>query len=73
MLAEARDEAARLRKLARAGEDPLLERRRQHRAVPTFRAAAISVHASHSQAFKNEKHKEQWLAVHSHFSLEPNA
>jgi integrase len=61
-LAEAREHAHRLRKIARSGGDPLAERRREHRAVPTFKEAATQVHASHSAAFKNEKHRKQWLA-----------
>src|SRR6478736_6361686 len=35
-LAEAREEARRLRKIARGGGDPLAERRREQRTVPTF-------------------------------------
>lgn len=58
-LAEAREEARRLRKIARDGGDPLAERRRA--SVPTFEAAATQVHATHAAAFKNEKHKKQWL------------
>src|SRR5689334_1912574 len=46
-LAEAREEAARLRKIARAGGDPLAERRHARRTVPTFRDAAEKVHAAH--------------------------
>jgi hypothetical protein len=61
-LAEARDEARRLRRIARAGGDPLAERRRSRRTVPTFEAAAKEVHTAHSASFKNEKHQKQWLA-----------
>lgn len=61
-LAAAREEAAGLRKIARAGGDPLAARRQARRVVPTFEAAARSVHASHSAAFKNPKHKAQWIA-----------
>jgi integrase len=61
-LSEARDEAARLRKTARSGGDPLAERRRARRTMPTFRVAAESVHKAHSVAFKNAKHRNQWLA-----------
>jgi hypothetical protein len=61
-LAEAREEAGRLRKMARRGEDPLAERRRERVTVPTFEEAAKKVHASHASAFRNEKHKAQWLA-----------
>ncbi len=61
-LAEARLEATRLRRLARSGEDPLAQRRRERRSVPNFKKAAETVHASHSETFKNEKHKAQWIA-----------
>jgi len=61
-LADARTEAARLRRLARAGGDPLAERRRERRTVPTFKDAALQVHAAHSTTFRNGKHKAQWLA-----------
>src|SRR3954464_3755424 len=46
-LAEAREQAHRLRRIARAGGDPLAERRREKRAVPTFEVAAKQVHATH--------------------------
>jgi hypothetical protein len=65
-LAEARESAQRLRKLARAGGDPLAQHRREKKGVPTFEAAALEVHSAHAAAFRNEKHKRQWLA-----SLEP--
>ena len=61
-LAEARDEAVRLRKIARAGGDPIAERRREHRPVPRFEEAARQVHAAHAKAFRNEKHRKQWLS-----------
>ena len=48
--------------MARAGENPLAERRRERRTVPTFKEAATQVHAAHSATFKNAKHKAQWLA-----------
>lgn len=59
-LAEAREEARRLRKIARGNGDPLAERRR--RVVPTFEDAATQVHAARAAAFKNEKHRAQWLS-----------
>ena len=43
------------------GENPLAERRRQARAIPTFKAAATQVHAEHSPTFRNPKHAAQWL------------
>ena len=61
-LAEARDEARRLRKIARTGGDPLAERQHERRAVPTFKTAATQVHAAHAAGFRNEKHRKQWLA-----------
>jgi integrase len=61
-LADAREEAVRMRRKARDGEDPLAERRRASLVVPTFREAAKTVHAAHAATFKNDKHKAQWLA-----------
>ncbi len=61
-LAEARDQAHQLRKIARAGGDPLAERRQERRTVPEFETAAKQVHEAHSAAFKNEKHSKQWLS-----------
>src|ERR1035437_1797051 len=45
-LAEARDEAAKLRKIARADGDPLAERRKERRVVPTFEEAARTFHGT---------------------------
>jgi hypothetical protein len=61
-LADARAEAARLRRIARDGGDPLAERRRERATAPTFKDAALQVHAAHSSTFRNAKHKAQWLA-----------
>jgi integrase len=61
-LAEAREQATRLRRKARDGEDPLADLRRTKLAPVTFKQAAETVHASHAATFKNEKHKAQWLA-----------
>ena len=61
-LADAREEARRLRRIARTGGDPLTERRQEQRPVPTFAQAARQVHAGHEAGFRNEKHKKQWLA-----------
>lgn len=59
-LAEAREAALAMRKLARAGGDPLAERRRERRAVPTFEEAADIVHAEHAPGWKSPKHAAQW-------------
>jgi integrase len=61
-LAEAREEALRIRRKARDGEDPLAERRRATLVVPTFKEAAEKVHEQQAATFKNDKHKAQWLA-----------
>ncbi len=60
-LKEAREEATRLRKIARDGEDPLTARRNARVTVPTFKEAAIQVHLEHSKTWKNEKHAAQWI------------
>jgi integrase len=61
-LAEAREEARRLRRIARTGGDPLADRRHERRPVPTFEQAARQVHAGREAAFRNEKHRKQWLS-----------
>jgi integrase len=61
MLKDAREEARRLRKIARDGGDPIAERRRERTTVPTFKEAATAVHATHASTFRNPKHKAQWL------------
>lgn len=60
-LAEAREEAAKLRKIARAGGDPLAARREAKKTIPTFEEAAKQVHEAHSPSWKNKKHADQWL------------
>ena len=60
-LKEAREEATRLRKIARDGEDPLTERRKARVTVPTFEEAATQVHLEHSKTWNNEKHAAQWI------------
>ena len=58
-LAEARELARSLRKVARQGGDPLAARRRE---VPTFEKAAQTVHASLVPTWRNEKHAHNWMA-----------
>ena len=60
-LAEAREEATRLRKIARQHGDPLAERRKARRVVPTFDQASREVHKAHSASWKNAKHAQQWI------------
>ena len=59
-LAEARREAEKLRTIARAGGDPI-EARRKKEDVPTFAEAAATVHGDHSPAWRNQKHRNQWI------------
>ena len=59
-LADARRAAEEFRRIARAGGDPLAERRKAA-AVPTFREAARACHRAMSSGWKSEKHGRQWL------------
>ena len=60
-LADAREQAARYRKIARDGGNPIEVKRKAQRVVPTFRAAAEGVHEAHRDAWRNEKHVNQWI------------
>jgi integrase len=62
-IVEAREEAARLRKIARTNGDPLEERRRERIITPVFEAVAREVHTSHSLSFRNPKHAAQWITT----------
>lgn len=61
-LVEAREEAARLRKVARAGGDPVSERDKDRRPVPPFRKAAEECHAELSKGWA-DKHAAAFLAT----------
>src|SRR5687768_10124289 len=58
-LAEARDKALKLRKVARDGGDPIAERRKERRVVPVFRVAAGTLHESLKKSFRNDKPSAQ--------------
>ncbi|SDY48565.1 Integrase [Jannaschia faecimaris] len=58
-LAEARQEATKLRKVARAGGDPDTIRKRQSF---TFEEAARKVHANLAPTWKNAHHSAEWLS-----------
>jgi integrase len=60
-LADAREEARKYRAVARNQGDPLAEKRRARKVVPTFREAAETVHKDHAKAWKNPKHGDQWI------------
>jgi hypothetical protein len=53
-LAEARDLAYELRKEAKAGGDPLADRRKV-KTIPTFKEASITVWEANKPTWKNEK------------------
>lgn len=72
-LAEAREKARALRKVAREGGDPDLVRRRQ---VLTFREAAERVHRNLLPTWRSARHGEIWMAalklyVFPHFGSRP--
>lgn len=62
-LAEAREEAARVRREVRSGIDPVAERKKVREVIPSFREAAVLVHAEHKAAWKNGKHQAQWIST----------
>lgn len=62
-LAEAREEARRMRKLVKAGIDPIAERRREEARNRTFRQAALACHTAQKPTWKNGKHREQWIST----------
>jgi len=60
-LAQARATAQRYRATARNGGDPLEERHRESRAIPTFEKTAFTVHKGLAPGWKNAKHAAQWI------------
>lgn len=62
-LAEAREKARALRKVAREGGDPVAERDKEKRRSITFEEAARKVHAEHIEPVnRNAKANAQWLS-----------
>jgi integrase len=61
-LARARELALENRRVARAGGDPLSEKR-ERAAVPTFAEAVERFLASKLTEFRNEKHRAQWRST----------
>lgn len=62
-LAEAREKARTLRKVAREDGDPIAIRDKDKLAVPTFSEAARAVHKARAGSWKNEKHAAQWIST----------
>lgn len=52
-----------MRKAARAGGDPTLDRKAIKSEASTFAEAARKVHAARGPTWKNDKHKAQWIAT----------
>jgi hypothetical protein len=61
-LAAAREKARELRKIAKAGGDPLSVRRSQS-AIPTFAQASAIVYEQNRTTWKNRKHSAQWITT----------
>lgn len=61
-LDEAREIALRNKRMARAGGDPLAQKRQEQGQANSFRDVAAKVHEQHEGAWKNKKHKAQWLS-----------
>lgn len=62
-LAQAREDAAEIRRARLRGADPLAQRRAAEAAragIPTFRVAAETYIADHKAGWKNAKHAQQW-------------
>ena len=72
-LAEARELSARLRNAAKAGRDPVAERKKDRKAPPSFKEAAIATHkaqtASHSWSDKTADAFLSSLETHAYPTL----
>jgi integrase len=60
-LAEARNAAHQIRVDIQNGLDPVAERQKAKRVIPTFKDAALLVHKEHRKGWKNGKHQKQWI------------
>lgn len=60
-LAEARELAQAMRKIARSGGDPRAERNRWKSGIPSFETAAKTIHVERKDGWRNAKHRAQWI------------
>jgi hypothetical protein len=60
-LAEAREAAAALRRKVRNGEDPIAERRRARKVIPSFEAATRDCYEALKEGWKNKRHAN-WIS-----------
>jgi integrase len=69
-LAEARENAVKMRKIAREGGDPIAVRNRERRKGETFEGAARKVHQEHIVPNnRNGKHIAQWISSIETYAL----
>ena len=68
-LKDARTQAFANRQLARAGGDPLAEKRRRNRNVPTFDATAEEVWNQRKPGWDNAKYAQDWIAGLKRFAF----
>src|SRR5689334_6206065 len=62
-LALAREQTIRLRRIAKEGGNPEMERDRKTRTVPSFEQCAIDAHAEYSRKWRSKKHAQQWITT----------
>ena len=64
-LSEAREKAGSIRKLFKGGVDPVATAKAAKRAaqtLPTFKEAAETAHGEQEKAWRNPKHRKDWLS-----------
>lgn len=61
-LAEARDRAAEIRRMIRDGKDPVFERKKERREIPTFRQIAAEYVEVNRPTWRSSKHGANWIA-----------
>lgn len=65
-LAEARDAAAALRRQVREGVDPVAERRKSRKVVPSFETAARDCYEALKEGWKNRRHANWISSLENH-------
>ncbi|MDQ8757640.1 Arm DNA-binding domain-containing protein [Sphingosinicella sp. LHD-64] len=65
-LAEAREAAVALRRQVRLGIDPVAERRRLHKVVPSFETAARDCYEALKEGWKNRRHANWISSLENH-------
>lgn len=65
-LAEARDAAVALRRQVREGVDPVVERRKSRKVVPSFETAARTCYDAMKEGWKNQRHASWISSLENH-------